>query len=1127
MLGRDWNSRKSRYDFVVIGSGYGGAITASRLVTSDLNPKPTVCLLERGKEWPVGTFPDTLEGYLAQTRSSANPLGLYELLNYPHISVLKGSGLGGTSLVNANVAIEPDEDTFTRAGWPAALKYPDLQQYYRMARVMLAAKPHPDHMGLPKVQALARRAQQAGLDVQALNIAVNFDLDNQPNAQGVPQKKCTDCGDCVSGCNVGAKNTLYMNYLPMAAANGAEIFTQTKVEWIEKLPAGGWKVHGVYVKSPTSSQKFEIEAGNVVLSAGSINSTEILLRSANLHGLSVSHTCGTRFGGNGDFFGISYNGNNNTSVLGFGNHANPGTKAPGPSIVAIVRYPGTRDQRFAVEDLSFASAYVRGAQLAFAALPGEDTDAGDEFAELTRRANDVAQDRPYRPDGALNHSMLYLCMGSDDQGGYFQWERPLFERDGRVTVMWPNAGRQPVFGAINEELRRHARREGGSFMENPIWSMLQLRRLITAHPLGGCPMGDDAMSGTVDQWGRVFAADGSVHDGLFVIDGAIIPTALGVNPFLTISAVAERAVARKIEAIGGNPYPAASVSVSFANLDAREMIRRGEAELDRIFERTPCQSIELMVNEGGRQIDRDNRTVRNDEYWKGFFPSGNVLNEMSAALYTGFKKKFSKKGSKYIGLTSDTDGVINARNSLEEIELKQPKGDLPAGKYILLKYVDPPWQGFYDVFKVVNKDLLLGRVYLGEYPNGQRMFTFPMTRVYGFDNITVEDHRILYAQGTVPTAPELEGAWRMDTISNANHGVGVAHLEFHNQPDGRLESHFQLMGLIEGMIVPTFTQDHFQLNDFTPFCDEIRKLDDGFFIGKWVMDLPASLDANSLPVSLGIFHREPGTTRFGFYYLLTRVSAKLPTNPLLSPLLDRQLPRGIGMTFDEEMEGWYFPGHFTPAAGRAGDLTIGDRIPDNAPPAGAPQVSFKVRMIAVDLNDFIDGAEHEARMEGSIRFSQFASITNATFPIDRQRSYFNYLRVNPETREAEMRYHIEFTSNDGKRFLLEGRKYMQKDEAIGVRGPQEVMDDYTTLYTHIYELTGAGSTELGTAYLKFRTFEDLRAVGNLTGFVAGFRVTGTTDIGMQTMARLRFLAFTAQFVQHEYDPLAMPVGAGG
>ena len=102
---------------------------------------------------------------------------------------------------------------------------------------------------------------------------------------------------------------------------------------------------------------------------------------------------------------------------------------------------------------------------------------------------------------------------------------------------------------------------------------------------------------------------------------------------------------------------------------------------------------------------------------------------MSSALFTGFKKEFHKDGSgHYTGITSDTDDHIHARNSLEEINLAKPTGTLEAGKYILLKYLDPPWQGFYDIFKVINQDLLIGRVYLGEYPNGIRQFTFPMTR---------------------------------------------------------------------------------------------------------------------------------------------------------------------------------------------------------------------------------------------------------------------------------------------------------------------------------------------------------------------------------------------------------------
>src|SRR4051812_25954244 len=101
MLATPWEQRKKSYDFIVIGSGYGGAITAARLATANLNPKPSVCILERGKEWTTGSFPETTAEVLGATRSDLNPLGLYEFLNYPDISVIKGSGLGGTSLINA------------------------------------------------------------------------------------------------------------------------------------------------------------------------------------------------------------------------------------------------------------------------------------------------------------------------------------------------------------------------------------------------------------------------------------------------------------------------------------------------------------------------------------------------------------------------------------------------------------------------------------------------------------------------------------------------------------------------------------------------------------------------------------------------------------------------------------------------------------------------------------------------------------------------------------------------------------------------------------------------------------------------------------------------------------------
>src|SRR5690348_3424941 len=103
MLATPWEHRLSKYDFVIIGSGYGGAIAGARLASAALSPKPSVCILERGKEWQPADFPETLPDVVGSAFNNLNPLGLFELLNYPDISVIKGSGLGGTSLINANV----------------------------------------------------------------------------------------------------------------------------------------------------------------------------------------------------------------------------------------------------------------------------------------------------------------------------------------------------------------------------------------------------------------------------------------------------------------------------------------------------------------------------------------------------------------------------------------------------------------------------------------------------------------------------------------------------------------------------------------------------------------------------------------------------------------------------------------------------------------------------------------------------------------------------------------------------------------------------------------------------------------------------------------------------------------
>lgn len=1121
MLSGSWQNRKNSYDFVVVGSGYGGAITAARIAAA-LNQPHAVCILERGKEWNIGDFPDTLPQIIQNTRSDLNALGLYEFLNYKDISVIKGSGLGGTSLINANVAIVPDPEVFRLVGWPGAIHYDDMLGYYDRASAVLAARPVPGALDLAKVRALDKRARQIGSSAAALNVAVNFDIDGK-NAYGVEQRPCVSCGDCISGCNFAAKNTLYMNYLPLAAKHGADIFTQTKVDWIEKLPTGkGWRIHGKYYRNGLQHDPFSIEARNVVLSAGSLNSTEILLRSE-MRGLRVSPSLGTGFSGNGDFFGLAYNGEFETDVLGYGRRTRAPNEAafPGPSIVGIVRYNGGApvSQRISVEDLSLPSAYAQAAKTVFAAVRGDDTRVGDEEEQRRRILVDLDRAAQYPRDGALNHTMVYLVMGQDNARGTMNFNAPWFEPEGRMSIEWDNVGQQLVFTRINEELRRHARALSATFISNPTWNVFQTRHLITAHPLGGCPMGEDYLHGAVDQFGRVFSGDGSVHEGLFVADGSIIPSALGVNPFLTISALTERIAERKIREMNGDPYPKPPISVSMSAIDPLDVIDRAESELEKIFRRCVTLPIEKILNQAGPpQPDLATHTIRNNAYWKGFFPKGHILNTMSSAIFTGFKKEFHKRGNQYVGLTSDTDDRIKAHNSLEEITMDRQTGTLEPGKYILLRYLDPQWAAFYDILKVINEDLIVGRVYLGAYPNGIRVFTFSMTRKYSFAHMTVVDHNMLFAAGSPPSKEDLDGVWQMDVVSNNNTLSSAAYLAFELKPDGRLESRYQLMGLIEGLVMPSFTQDHFQLNDFTPFHDEIRKVDNNLMIGKYVTGILPDLSSLFNGPNLGILHSIPGSREFGFYYTLSRTGRKsLATSTLLQPFLDIHLPDGLGLTFDEKMVGSYFDGASTSPPGRDADLTIADR-------ANGVGCSFQVRMTARDLNEFIDGFAHEAGMKGTITFDRFQGADNVTYTVDEQASRFHYLIVNSATGAAEMRYHLEFRTAQGAAYILEGRKYMQRTGAGGVNAIRELLLNYTTLYCHFYRRDGASLTETGVGILKFRTFEDLAAVGNLADFLGSFTVTGTDDPILQLQGQMRFLAFTAQFAQREYDPLSPDIG---
>ena len=535
---------KPEYDVIVIGSGYGGSIAASRMSRAGWN----VCLLERGREFSPGEFPDGVEHAamemqltLPDGQRTGPKTGLYNFHIGEDINVFWGCGLGGTSLVNANVALRPDPRVFEDPVWPRGLREDrqGIETALGHARDMLTPKTYPDDRPIPrKLASLAKSAEALG-PFRKLEINVTFT--DGPNVVGVEQRACTDCGDCVSGCNIGAKNTLAMNYIPDAFAHDAEIFTQIDVRYVEQEP-GGWRVYYEALEGASSSndEPLFLRAKMVFVCGGVLGSNEIMMRSKE-HGLAVSDRLGERFSGNGDVLAFAYNCVEAIDSVGWGTEGLGHRPPVGPCIIGVIdlRDPESPlENGMVIEDGSVPSPLAHlivGAFELAAATIGQDTDERfvDEIEGAAREAESLLAG-PYT--GAIRNTQVYLVMSQDDGKGTMR-----FEND-NVRLTWPGVGSQPNFQRVSDSLLDATRALEGIYIRDPIWTNPLGKRLVTVHPLGGCAMGDSAAEGVVDHRCRCFKGNTGteVHEGLYIVDGSVIPRPLGVNPLLTISSLAER-----------------------------------------------------------------------------------------------------------------------------------------------------------------------------------------------------------------------------------------------------------------------------------------------------------------------------------------------------------------------------------------------------------------------------------------------------------------------------------------------------------------------------------------------------------------------------------------------------------
>jgi cholesterol oxidase len=567
------------FNAVVIGSGFGGSVVAHTLAEKGR----TVCVLERGRPYPPGSFPRAPHSAAANFWDpSAGLYGMYNVWFFRRYGALVSSGLGGGSLIYANVLLRKDEKWFVREDlarggseyWPVTRE--QLDPHYARVERMLNPRRFPfdqqPYSQTEKVRAfhvaagrLVERDPRRRLDLLPLAIAFANDgraptpgevipePEGGRNLHGMDRRTCTLCGECVVGCNYGAKNTLDYNYLSAAKRNGAEIRTLCEVRSFRPRSGGGFEVEYVahdleYAGRPRDTKEMPrtlVTCDRLVLAAGAIGSTYLLLQ--NLHHLpSVNRApVGTRFSGNGDLLAFAL-----LCKRKRGGKVEPWWLDPtrGPTITSALREPDALDdggpkvgRGFYVEDAGFPAQVAwlieglntpgwlgRGLRLVRRILAGmlgldRDPDLGAELADLLG------------PAPTSTTSLPLLAMGRDIPDGRMRLEGPRLQLDDAIGS---SADYYHRVEAVAKEIVGEL---GGDFLLNPQTRFL--RRLVTVHPLGGCPMGRNPTEGVVNEYGQVFG-----YPELLITDGSILPGPVGPNPSLTIAAIAERAALRLLEA---------------------------------------------------------------------------------------------------------------------------------------------------------------------------------------------------------------------------------------------------------------------------------------------------------------------------------------------------------------------------------------------------------------------------------------------------------------------------------------------------------------------------------------------------------------------------------------------------
>lgn len=532
------------YDFVVIGSGFGGSVSAMRLTEKGYH----VLVLERGKRFRDQDYPETNWNIFKYLWLPAlRCFGIQEMTLLNGVMALTGSGVGGGSLVYAGVLMEPEDALFQAPAWKHLNDWRKvLRPHYDTARCMLGVAQNP-RLG-PADEVLQDIAEELGTAAtfQPTQVSIFFDEDNQGQSvpdpyfggRGPDRNGCIHCGECMIGCRYNAKNSLDKNYLYFAEQQGAVIQPEVEVIDVQPLPEGqldGARYEVVFRSTTAWLFKPEgrVRARNVVISAGMLGTLRLLFRCRDETGSlpDISDRLGHRARTNSEGFigattrekDVDYSkGIAITSIF----RADPVTS------IEAVRYPD-------------GSSFIR-----LLAAPlidhGESGWLGRLFKTILAALRHPIDFLDFKVFGRwARRTTILMAMQTEDNLMRMRLGRNLFTLFRKDLVVERDAER-PIKAEIemgHRVGREFARRTNG--IPQGAFNESLFNTPVTAHIMGGVSFGRNDQEGVIDLNCQVFN-----YPGLYVIDGSIMPANPGINPSLTIAALAEYAMSRMPEKQG-------------------------------------------------------------------------------------------------------------------------------------------------------------------------------------------------------------------------------------------------------------------------------------------------------------------------------------------------------------------------------------------------------------------------------------------------------------------------------------------------------------------------------------------------------------------------------------------------